>query len=215
MGEADHFGDRYEVVRSLGEGGMGVVYEVVDRERGARVALKTAQNLDANALYRFKAEFRALADVAHPGLVTLYDLVTDGPRPFFTMELVEGKSFLEWTRGAASPTGGDTMPCTAIEAKEQVGATRRPSVAPPGHCDLVRLRPSARRLAEAIVVLHAAGKLHRDLKPSNVLITQKGRVVVLDFGLAIDVHPNRVSRATNVVGTVEGTCPPNTPRTRS
>lgn len=214
MGEADHFGDRYEVVRSLGEGGMGVVYEVVDRERGARVALKTAQNLDANALYRFKAEFRALADVAHPGLVTLYDLVTDGPRPFFTMELVEGKSFLEWTRGAASPTGGDTMPCTAIEAKEQVGATRRPSVAPPGHCDLVRLRPSARRLAEAIVVLHAAGSFiaisspptssspKRDVSSSSILASPSMFTPIGSPG-----PPTWSARWS--------TCPPNTPRTRS
>jgi len=66
--------DRFEVIRRLGSGGMGVVYEVRDHERDMRVALKTLQELDTGSLYRFKKEFRALANFSHPGLVTLYEL---------------------------------------------------------------------------------------------------------------------------------------------
>jgi tRNA A-37 threonylcarbamoyl transferase component Bud32 len=205
VGEAEQFGDRYEVLRSLGEGGMGVVYEVFDRQRDVRVALKTAQHLDANALYRFKSEFRTLADVSHPGLVSLYDLVTEGPRPFFTMELVEGKSFLEWTRGEVGSACADTMPCAVSLDAAPRSAAKGPLADAPAapRCDMVRLRSAARQLAETIIVLHGAGKLHRDLKPSNVLVTAEGRVVVLDFGLAVDLGRQRASRPSGVVGTAE------------
>ncbi len=92
---------RFAVVRRIGAGGMGVVYEAFDRERSARVALKTLQRIDADGLYRFKHEFRALAQLVHPRLVPLYEFISDGSQWFFTMELVEGTDFLTYVRPPA------------------------------------------------------------------------------------------------------------------
>ena len=80
--------DRFAVRRRLGAGGMGVVYEVHDGARDQVVALKTLLHTNPAEIYHLKHEFRALADIAHRNLVSLYELVVDGPRAFFTMELV-------------------------------------------------------------------------------------------------------------------------------
>ena len=100
MEEGEFLGtDRFAVLRRLGAGGMGVVYEAVDRERGARVALKTLKTLSPDAILRFKAEFRGLQDLHHPNLVGLGELFEADERWFFTMEMVEGLHFLEYVRG--------------------------------------------------------------------------------------------------------------------
>src|SRR3569623_1806278 len=81
---------RFEVLRRLGAGGMGVVYEAFDRERNRRVALKTFRDISNDAVLRFKDEFRALQGVHHDNLVKLYELFEDAGRWFFTMELIDG-----------------------------------------------------------------------------------------------------------------------------
>ena len=94
--------ERFERIRRLGAGGMGVVYEVLDRVRGDVVALKTLRRVSAADLYRLKREFRALADVAHPNLVCLYELHVDAAHSFITMELVEGVNFVEYVRSGGA-----------------------------------------------------------------------------------------------------------------
>jgi hypothetical protein len=93
---------RYGVRRRIGAGGMGVVYEVEDRARRQIVALKTLRRWDAVDIYRLKREFRSLADIAHPNLVSLHDLVVDEAQCFFTMELVDGVTFVEYVRERGS-----------------------------------------------------------------------------------------------------------------
>ena len=91
--------DRFRVVRCLGTGGMGVVYEVHDALRHEAVALKTLRRGGAADLFRLKQEFRVLADVTHPNLVCLYELFVDDEQCFFTMELVDGVNFVDYARG--------------------------------------------------------------------------------------------------------------------
>jgi eukaryotic-like serine/threonine-protein kinase len=154
--------DRFELVRTLGSGGTGVVYEAQDPRRGERVALKMLNGRGAGDLYRLKREFRALAELAHPNLVSLYELSIAPQHAFFTMELVPGEDIVSSIRCGA------------------------PAGAPPP--DAARLRHALAQLCEGIRTLHQAGKLHRDLKPSNVLMTANGRVVLLDFGLVQDLQ---------------------------
>ena len=212
---------------------MGVVYEAFDQSRGMRVALKTLRRLDAVALYRFKQEFRTLADVSHSNLVALYELVSSQSGWFFTMELVEGSNFLAWVRSGAQPSrdaarialpsipvvveepsdtttvrmGHDTAADTSIPTMplgdEAIAADVAPMPAVFALPDISRLRSSLAQLAEGIVALHGAGKLHRDIKPSNVLVTGDGRVVLLDFGLATEFVAHEGN--TTSVGRIVGT----------
>ncbi len=289
--------ERFAIRRRLGAGGMGVVYEAFDQERQQRVALKTILHLEASSLYRFKNEFRNLADLAHPNLVRLFELFSDGDQWFFTMELVEGDDFLEfvcpdrdipeddpltqlgdsldastWAVGGgpadSSPTDAgsghesDTEPQTTqpmTEPESTQDSSTSPSTTHPDFLvgapsedaahetplastisvdysfasvapreatasdeagkpqaisggrqpHLVRLRAALRQIAEVLNELHAQGCLHRDIKPSNVLVTRRGRVVLLDFGLATEIDTRLDPQTTEgrVVGTVSYMAP--------
>jgi eukaryotic-like serine/threonine-protein kinase len=158
----------YDIQDVLGSGGMGTVFRAYDRERRRAIALKVMNRAGAAAILRFKHEFRTLLGVAHPNLVTLYELISDGQNWFLTMELLDGVTFLEYVRDEppVRPPSNETNPLTSDQR--------------------ARLRAATRQLADGIAWLHAAGKLHRDIKPSNVIVTREGRVVLLDFGLVAE-----------------------------
>ncbi|MGZ5971690.1 MAG: serine/threonine-protein kinase, partial [Polyangiales bacterium] len=164
-------GPRFEVRRRLGAGGFGIVYEVFDKERGADLAIKALARLDPAALYRFKREFRAIADVRHRNLVELHELVSVGNEWILVMELVRGVDALAWVRPGAEKTA-----VTLDRGAPQV--------------DHARLRSVLAQIAEGLSALHAAGRIHRDVKPSNVLVeSETGRVVIVDFGIATELEP--------------------------
>ncbi len=153
--------------------------------------------------------------MVHPNLISLHELISESDQWFFTMDLVEGTDFFTFVRGSPSLMTASTvlMPeegsrdaraaDRAVEstqvapdsagAPDERPATRMPPLRGTHEQTAVdterwiRLRSALRQLAEGLVALHAAGKLHRDLKPSNVLVTREGRVVILDFGLVMDV----------------------------
>src|SRR5215475_9940311 len=99
---------RFELRGTLGTGGAGTVYRAFDRQLQREVALKLLRQASGRDLYRFKREFRALADIMHPNLVTLHELHAAEDDWYFTMELVEGVSFIDWVR--PSPTSGPSRP---------------------------------------------------------------------------------------------------------
>lgn len=145
----------YEVVSSLGVGGMGEVYRARDTRLGRAVAVKvlsSALGEDPETVERFEREARLVAALSHPGIVALYDVGREGETAFAVMELLEGETLRQRLhRGPIAPR----------EAREV-----------------------ASQLAAALAAAHGKGIVHRDLKPENVFLTTEGRVKVLDFGLA-------------------------------
>ena len=151
----------FELVREIGRGGFGVVFEAVDRELARRVAFKAirpgrraAASPGAAAAEDawLRREAEAAAQLAHPNIVTLHDLGTSEDGPYLVLELLHGETLAERLRR------GPLQPREALRISVEV----------------------ARGLAHA----HAAGVLHRDLKPQNVFLCDDGAVKVLDFGLA-------------------------------
>ena len=192
---------RFTLIRRIGAGGMGVVYEAYDQERGELVALKTMRRADPSALVRFKQEFRSLSDIAHPNLVNLYELFAVEDRWFFTMELVEGCDFIRYVRRPRTSPG-------AVGADSRGQLVAEWASCGPGF-DEARLRGALYQLALGVTALHQAGKLHRDVKPTNVLATEDDRIVLLDFGLTSDLEEasRRGPDARQIVGTIGAMSP--------
>lgn len=204
--------ERFELVRRIGAGGMGVVYEVFDRDKNAHVALKTLRARDADSVLSLKQEFRTLQDVQHPNLVSLGELIEQDGLWFFTMELLRGMSFLEYVRPRLGRPPGLSPVADTAQLSEASRLATAPTAAHPvlvgggphsnerftitrvtiDDASLVvderKLRSALAQLVSGISALHAAGKIHRDLKPSNIMVTDDHRVVILDFGLATSVE---------------------------
>lgn len=202
--------DRYRLVRPLRSGGMGAVYEVEDRETGAHLALKTMRSADPARLLRFKQEFRVIAELRHPNLVTPRDLAREGALWFFTMELIQGQDLVQLllpedmgdTEDSTPDTLGDLQLPSVLRASDCDGPPlRRPG---PVACELEALEAVIGQLADALEFLHSHGIVHGDLKPSNVMVDVAGQVRVLDFGLSIRIAD---PLAASMVGVVSGTLP--------
>ena len=150
----EEFG-RYRIKRTLGAGGMGIVYLAEREDLGNQVAIKILRDawLSPARRERFALEQRTLAQLTHPYIARLYDADTspDGT-PFFVMEYVEG------------------VPLTAYCAQHQ--------------CTIAQRLKLFREVCEAVVYAHQHAVIHRDLKPSNILVKEDGAVRLLDFGIA-------------------------------
>jgi non-specific serine/threonine protein kinase len=157
----------YRIVRQLGAGGMGVVYEAEDTRLRRAVAVKFLSSelaKDAPMLERFEREARAASALSHPGICTVHAIEQHAGQSFIVMELVEGESL-------ATLIAGHPM---KIEQLLDLGI----------------------QMADALEVAHAKGIVHRDLKPMNMMVTARGQVKILDFGLAKFEHAETATAQT-------------------
>jgi eukaryotic-like serine/threonine-protein kinase len=208
----------YHIVREVGRGGMGIVYEATQLSLGRRVALKVlpfAATLDAKQLQRFKNEAQAAANLHHPHIVPVYAFGCERGVHYYAMQFIEGQTLaglIDGLRGEpaehaadaetrslhgplASPNEKPTAPTVPMAR----ATTVRTAVEPAHWRTAARFGAQA---AEALEHAHQLGVIHRDVKPANLLIDMQRHLWVTDFGLARCVNDAGMTMTGDLLGTL-------------
>ncbi|BBM85298.1 serine/threonine-protein kinase [Candidatus Uabimicrobium amorphum] len=166
--------DKYEIIKVLGQGGMGIVYLAHDPQLNRNVALKIIHRKSSTTTKRFLLEAKAISMLDHPNIVKIYHLSnTEKGAPYIAMEYIEGTTLKDYLK---------TNPQLTIQQKVQL------------------ITP----ILDAIHYAHQKGIIHRDIKPANILIDRKGNPLLMDFGLAkaLDLTDETLTQEGIVVGTI-------------
>ena len=205
----------YRILRKLGEGGMGVVYEAIQESLGRHVALKmlpTHARLSVRFRERFRREARAAARLHHPHIVPVFGVGEEAGSLFYAMQYIPGRGLdaLVPSRKAAS-AGQETVSMTLRPMAN--GPAKSPESSPvnssPGS-DPTHYRWVAEmgiQVAEALAYAHEEGVIHRDIKPSNLLLDDHGSIWVTDFGLAKTNEGEGLTEPGDIVGTIRYMAP--------
>jgi serine/threonine protein kinase len=195
----------FRIVRELGRGGMGVVYEAVQMSLGRRVALKVlpfAAALDAKHLQRFKNEAQAAASLHHSNIVPVYAVGAERGVHFYAMQMIDGQNIaalieeLRDERARKSRKRGEETKAVAHTSTREQNGSRSPSNV---------FRSAARMIAQAALGLeyaHGVGIIHRDIKPANLLVDGGGNVWITDFGLAHFNADSHLTQTGDLLGTL-------------
>ena len=207
----------YSILREVGRGGMGVVYEARQVSLDRRVALKVlpfAAVLDQRQIERFKNEARAAEQLHHPNIVPVFDVGCQRGVHYYAMQYVEGQSLdavIQQLRQASGPAHGpvSTRSTAGGTTAGEAGVPTRAAGKSTSLLQSFRTRQYARdvagvgvQVAEALHCAHVYGIIHRDVKPSNLLLDGDGKVWVTDFGLARIQAESRVTMTGDVLGTL-------------
>ncbi len=197
----------FRIVREIGRGGMGIVYEAMQRSLSRRVALKVlpfAAMLDGRQLKRFQNEARAAASLKHPNIVGVYSVGCERAVHFYAMEYIEGQTVAQVLNDLRRLEEETPAEPSEIEAEtdrlpQAAISTERSANSPEYFRSVARLGV---QVAEALDHAHQEGVVHRDIKPSNLILDARGKVWVTDFGLArIEADPGMTITG-DIVGTL-------------
>jgi serine/threonine protein kinase len=190
----------FRVIREIGRGGMGIVYQAEQLSLGRTVALKVlpfAAALDENQLRRFRVEAQAAAQLEHPNIIGVYAVGSDRGVHFYAMQYVEGQPLSAIIRDLRSHAVAP-LPDDASTAPSHVLATERATGELAFFHSVARLGMQA---AEALAYAHSEGVIHRDIKPANLLVNAKKKLWIADFGLARIAKDSNLTQTRDVLGT--------------
>ncbi|MFO0807118.1 MAG: serine/threonine-protein kinase [Gemmataceae bacterium] len=191
----------FRLLREVGRGGMGVVYEAEQLSLGRRVALKVlpfAATLDARRLQRFRTEAAAAAHLRHPHVVAVHGVGCERGIHYYAMQFVDGPSLSDVLRRLRSLAEDDSPPGQGVATR--AGLTTLPAAdSRDYYCTVARWTADA---ANALDHAHQFGIVHRDVKPGNLLLDADGTLYVADFGLAQVNGDGGITRTGDMIGTL-------------